>query len=197
MNKQMLIDFVKANTPNIMVSQQALEKIAEHFEERTIAKNEYLLKSGRNSSYFYLADGLMRAFTHDTQGNEVTTYFYPKDHVVFEVASLILQIPSTEYIEAVTECKGYVASCHSINLLFHTVPEFREFARMMMVREFVDYKERTLAMINKSAEERYSELLSNSRDLFQHAQLKHIASYLGVTDTSLSRIRREFLKKAS
>jgi len=192
----MLIDFVKANTPNIMVSQQALEKIAEHFEERTIAKNEYLLKSGRNSSYFYLADGLMRAFTHDTQGNEVTTYFYPKDHVVFEVASLILQIPSTEYIEAVTECKGYVASCHSINLLFHTVPEFREFARMMMVREFVDYKERTLAMINKSAEERYSELLSNSRDLFQHAQLKHIASYLGVTDTSLSRIRREFLKKA-
>jgi CRP-like cAMP-binding protein len=193
---QTLTEFIKANTPNIMVSRQALEKIADHFEERTIAKNDYLLKGGRNSSYFYLADGLMRAFTFDTQGNEITTYFYPKDHVVFEVASLILHIPSTEYIEAVTECKGYLASCDSINLLFHSVPEFREFARMMMVREFVNYKERALAMINKSAEERYIELLNNNRELFRHASLKHIASYLGVTDSSLSRIRRDFLKKA-
>jgi CRP-like cAMP-binding protein len=197
MNKQTLIEFIESNTPNIMVSRRALEKIAEHFEEQTIAKNDYLLKGGRNSKYFYLAEGLMRAFTYDTQGNEVTTYFYPKDHVVFEVASLILQIPSTEYIEAITECKGYMASCESINMLFHTVPEFREFARMMMVREFVDYKERTLAMINKSAEERYSDLLSKNRELFQHAPLKHIASYLGVTDSSLSRIRRDFMKKAS
>lgn len=196
MNKQTLIEFIKTNTPNIRVSQQALEKIADHFEERTIAKNDYLLKSGRNSSYFYLAEGLMRAFTYDTQGNEVTTYFYPKDHVVFEVASLILHVPSKEYIEAITECRGYVASCDSINTLFHSVPEFREFARMMMVREFVDYKERALAMINKSAEERYSELLSNNRELFQHAPLKHIASFLGVTDSSLSRIRRDCLKKA-
>ncbi|HZX58373.1 MAG TPA: Crp/Fnr family transcriptional regulator [Mucilaginibacter sp.] len=197
MNKQTLIEFIKTNTPNIMVSRQAVEKIADHFEERTFAKNDYLLKGGRHSGYFYLAEGLMRAFTFDHQGNEVTTYFYPKDHVVFEVASLILHIPSTEYIEAVTECKGYLASCESINMLFHTVPEFREFARMMMVREFVDYKERTLAMINKSAEERYSELFSNNRELFQHAPLKHIASFLGITDTSLSRIRRDFLKRAS
>ena len=68
---------------------------------------------------------------------------------------------------------------------------------MMMVREFVDYKERTLAMINKSADERYNELLNKNKEIFQHAQLKHIASYLGVTDSSLSRIRRDFLKKAS
>jgi ribosomal protein L10 len=80
-------------------------------------------------------------------------------------------------------------------MLFHEVPEFREFARMVLVREFAAYKQRTLAMINKSAEERYIELLSDNREIFQHAQLKHIASYLGVTDTSLSRIRREFSKK--
>jgi len=196
MNKQTLTDFIKANTPNIMVSQQALEKIGEHFEERTFTKNDFLLKGGKNSGYFYLADGFMRAFTYDTEGTEVTTYFYPKDRVVFEIASFFLHIPSTEYIQAITNCKGYLASFASINLLFHSVPEFREFARMMLVREFVAYKQRTLAMINKSAEERYGELLNNNKEIFQHAQLKHIASYLGVTDTSLSRIRSEFSKKA-
>ena len=118
----MLIEFIKANTPNIMVSQQALEKISEHFEERTFAKNDFLLKGGKNSGYFYLADGFMGAFTYDTQGNEVTTYFNPKYRVVFEIASFFLHISLTEYIEATTKCKGYLASFDSINMLFHTVP---------------------------------------------------------------------------
>ncbi len=50
-------------------------------------------------------------------------------------------------------------------------------------------------MINKSAEERYANLVADSNEIFQYAQLKHIASYLGITDTSLSRIRKEFAKK--
>jgi hypothetical protein len=50
-------------------------------------------------------------------------------------------------------------------------------------------------MINKSAEERYADLLNTNSEIFRFAQLKHIASYLGVTDTSLSRIRKEFMKK--
>lgn len=197
MDKQTLIDFVKATTPNTMLSYQAMEMIAGHFEERTFSKNDFLLKAGWNSCYFYLVEGFMRAFTYDTEGNEITTYFYPKNRVVFEITSLFLKTPSVEYIEAITECRGYAASFDSINLLYHSVPEFREFARMIMVKEFAAYKQRTLAMINKSAEERYRELLDNNRDIFQYAQLKHIASYLGITDTSLSRIRKDFLKKAS
>jgi hypothetical protein len=65
----------------------------------------------------------------------------------------------------------------------------------MLVRAFTAFKHRTLAMINKSAEERYAELIDSSPEVFQHAHLKHIASFLGITDTSLSRIRREFGKK--
>ncbi|WP_431293338.1 hypothetical protein [Pedobacter sp. P26] len=80
-------------------------------------------------------------------------------------------------------------------MLFHSVPEFREFARAMLVKEFVAYKQRTLSMINKSAEERYANLVATNNEVFRHAQLKHIASYLGITDTSLSRIRKEFVKK--
>jgi CRP-like cAMP-binding protein len=193
--KEQLISFIKKNIPNITVMQAGLETIAEHFEELEFAKNEYLLKPGKVSGYYYLAEGYIRAFTHDTDGNEITTFFYPKDRVAFEASSFFLHQPSTEYLQAITDCKVYATSFEKLNLLFHSVPEFREFARAMLVKEFVAYKQRTLAMINKSAEERYASLLADHSEVFKHAQLKHIASYLGITDTSLSRIRAAYTKK--
>jgi CRP-like cAMP-binding protein len=195
MEKDPLINFIKKNIPNITVMQNGLETIAAHFEEMDFAKNEYLLKPGKISGYYYLAEGFVRAFTHDTDGNEITTFFYPHDRVAFEASSFFLHQPSTEYLQAITDCKVYATSFEKLNMLFHSVPEFREFARAMLVKEFVAYKQRTLAMINKSAEERYASLVADNNEVFKYAQLKQIASYLGITDTSLSRIRKEFAKK--
>ncbi len=102
---------------------------------------------------------------------------------------------SAENIQALTDSRGYSISYDKLNMLFHSIPEFRDFGRAMLVREFAAFKQRTLSLINKSAEERYANLLNNNKELFQYAQLKYIASYLGITDTSLSRIRKEFSKK--
>jgi CRP-like cAMP-binding protein len=195
MEKEQLIDFIKKNIPNITVTQTGLDTIAAHFEEFEFSKNEYLLKQGKVSGYYYLAEGFVRAFTFDTDGNEITTFFYPQGRIVFEASSFFLHQPSTEYLQAITDCKVYTTNFEKLNLLFHSVPEFREFARAMLVKEFVAYKQRTLSMINKSAEERYANMIANNNEIFQYAQLKHIASYLGITDTSLSRIRKEFAKK--
>lgn len=195
MEKEQLIDFIKKNIPNITVTQTGLETIAAHFEEVFYAKSEYLLKQGKVSDYYYLAEGFVRAFTHDTDGIEITTFFYPQGRVAFEAASFFLHQPSTEYLQAITDCKVYVTSFEKLNMLFHSVPEFREFGRAMLVREFVAYKQRTLSMINKSAEERYASLVADNSEIFQYAQLKQVASYLGITDTSLSRIRKEYSKK--
>jgi CRP-like cAMP-binding protein len=195
MEKEPLINFIKKNIPNITVMPNGLEIIADHFEELAFAKNEYLLKPGKISGYYYLAEGFVRAFTHDTDGNEITTFFYAKDRVAFEAASFFLRQPSTEYLQAVTDCKVYSTSFEKLNMLFHSVPEFREFARAMLVKEFVAYKQRTLAMINKSAEERYAQLVSDNNEVFKYVQLKQIASYLGITDTSFSRIRAAYAKK--
>jgi len=194
MNKAQLTSFIQhnSNAPSPIV-----REIAEQFQEKIIAKNDYLLKDGKvNNDYYFLAEGFMRAFTFDTEGNEVTTYFYQKNRTVFEVSSFFLRVPSTESIQAVTECRGYFITYEALNNLFHTTPVFREFGRAMLVKEFAAFKQRTLALINKSAEERYADLIATNNDLFKYAQLKHIASYLGITDTSLSRIRREFLKKS-
>ena len=195
MNKTHLTDFIQASIP---VSQEILAEIAVHFEERTLLKNDYFLKEGTvSNNYLFLADGLMRAFTFDTDGNEVTTYFYTKNRVVFEASSFFMRTMSTENIQALTECSGYSITFEKLNMLFHSIPEFREFGRAMLVREFVAFKQRTLALINKSAEERYENLIEAEKEIFKYAQLKYIASYLGITDTSLSRIRREFSKKGS
>ena len=77
------------------------------------------------------------------------------------------------------------------------MPEFREFGRTILVNAYAQLKQRMLAMIQETAEQRYASLLQSSPDIFQFVPLKNIATYLGITDTSLSRIRKEFAKKNS
>ncbi len=155
----------------------------------------FFLKQGKISDSVHLVEGLMRAYTFDREGNEVTTNFFSKHRPVFDPASFFLQTASMENIQAVTDCVAYSISYEKVNKLFHLLPEFREFGRLMLVKELVMSKQRTLAMINRTAEERYADLIKDDYDIFQNAPLKYIASYLGITDTSLSRIRRDFSKK--
>ena len=191
MSKQSLIDFFQKNSD---MSFQTIINITNHFEDWRFLKNEFFLREGKVSDLLYLAEGLMRAYTFDLKGNEVTTNFFAKGRQVFDHASFFLQTPSEENIQAITDCIGYSITFEKMNTLFHSIPEFREYGREMLVKELVSYKRRTLAMINKSAEQRYEDLIKDDKEIFQFVQLKHIASYLGITNSSLSRIRREFSK---
>jgi CRP-like cAMP-binding protein len=176
------------------MSLQTIMNVTDHFEARKFLKNEFFLREDKVCDLLYLADGLMRAYTFDLKGNEVTTNLFASGRQVFDHASFFLQTPSEENIQAVTDCIGYSITFEKMNTIFHSIPEFREYGRGMLVKELVSYKKRTLAMINKTAEQRYEALIKDNKELFQFVPLKHIASYLGVTNSSLSRIRREFSK---
>ncbi|WP_373550072.1 Crp/Fnr family transcriptional regulator [Haliscomenobacter sp.] len=195
MDESVLINFIKTNVPNVPIDEQSLLLIAEQFEEKNLHKDEYLLKEGKISGYYFLAKGFLRVFTFDTDGNEVTTYFYSQNRVVFDAASFFLKRPSSEHIQAMTDCTVYSTNFEKLNKLFHSVAAFREFGRQMIVDEFVAYKQRTLAMINQSAEERYLKLIETNNDVFQYAHLSHIASYLGISERTLNRIRQNATKK--
>jgi hypothetical protein len=80
-------------------------------------------------------------------------------------------------------------------VLFHTLPEFREFGSSVLVKGFSVLKNSILGMITETAEERYANLIKTNPEVLQNAPLKTIAPYLGITDTSLSRIRKEFSHK--
>lgn len=190
MDKQGLKNYIIRNLP---FPDRILDEVVEYFEEITISKNDFFLKEGKvNDCYFFLQTGFMRAFTHDTDGKEITTGFYQKDSVVFEVSSFYLKTPSTENIQALAHCRGYAISYDQLNLLLHTIPAFREYGVKMLAKEYVKYKKRALELINLSGEARYENLLTTNKEVFQYAQLKQIASYLNITDSSLSRIRRKY-----
>jgi CRP-like cAMP-binding protein len=172
------------------------EEIGNYFDEKEIAKNELFLKEGQiNNEYLILEHGFMRAFSFDITGTEVTTAFYTGDQPIFEVASFFNHSPSKENIQALTNCKGWVISFEKLNMIFHSIPEFREFGRYILVKGFASLKLRMLSLITETAEERYTGLLQFNPEIFQNAPLKYVASHLGITDTSLSRIRKEMMKR--
>lgn len=181
---------------NIALPAEKASEIAGRFREKTFAKNEFLLLEGKVCNEFYFLDsGFAWSYTRDINENDITTNFYPKHQVVCEMFSFFKQVPSKENFQALTECNTWCITFTDLQIAFHSMPEFREFGRSMLVSAYADLKQRMLSMLHYTAEERYSLLIDSSPDIFQYAPLKHIASYLGVTNTSLSRIRKDITKK--
>ncbi len=170
--------------------------ITSYFNEQEFSKNDWLLKEGKIcKDYYFLSDGFMRAYTYDLEGNDVTTGFYSNNQIVCELYSFFKQVPSKENIQALSDCQTWSISFNDLQTVFHAMPQFREFGRAILVNAYAALKTRMLSTLHETAEERYANLIVSQPDIFQHAPLKNIASYLGITDTSLSRIRKEFSKK--
>ena len=193
MTKDNLIRFVRDVLPMPLVK---AEQIVESFTSREVLKNHYILKEGSvcRESYF-IESGLMRAYTHDLDGNDVTTAFYSSGQVAADIFSFFKQVSSRENIQALTDCSGWYITYEEMQVSFHSIPEFREFGRMKLINDYGLLKQRMLSMVQETAEERYANLIRSNPEIFISAPLKHIASYLGITDTSLSRIRAAFVKK--
>ncbi len=192
-NKEQLKLFIQNTIP---IKDETANQIVDQFLPILLSKNELFLREGEISNkYLFLESGFLRSYIDDTEGNEITINFHLPNSMVFEVSSFFQRIPTYENIQALTQSTGLYLSYDKLNHLFHSIPEFRDFGRAMLVRGFIAIKERTLSMINKTAEQRYEVFLKSKPEVFQYAPLKNIASYLGITDTSLSRIRKEYSKK--
>lgn len=188
MSKQQLHQFLQS-TGRIGAADAAA--IAEPFVAKTVMRGELLLRQGQVSNdYFFLDAGWLRAFALSPEGQEVSTGFYQPGRMVLEPASFFTRAPAQENIQALTDCAGWVLTFNQFNKLFHARPEFREFGRGLLVQGFAGLKARMLEMVTLTAAERYAQLLRTSPELMQHVSVRHLASYLGITDTSLSRIRK-------
>jgi CRP-like cAMP-binding protein len=180
----------------ISVPGEMISAIVEQFEELSIPKNHFILRSGAyNNQYLYLGLGFLRSWSRNQDGEEITTAFYSAPTVVFEVYSFFNRKVSQENLVALCDCEALSITYEKLNHLFHSLPAFRDFGRAMLVKGFSLLKQRMLSQITETAEERYNRLLQSTPEVFMHAPLKDIASYLGITDSSLSRIRRQFGQK--
>ena len=159
-------------------------------------KGDFILKKDAiANSYICLASGLVRSYVYDYNGNEITTGFIGENEISINVISLFHQVPSVEYFQALTDCEGYVISLKHFQQLYHSIQGFSEWGRFWMSESLFKLKQRTISMITDSAAERYRSLRTEHPQILQQAALKYIASYLGVTDTSLSRIRKEIARE--
>lgn len=172
-----------------------VDKIIDMHDTVCIYKNTYLLREGQIAkSYGIIKEGLIRTYVIDANGNEITTGFLGAGEICIEVASLFKQTPTQEYFQALTDCIIYEIKYDAFQSLFLSIPAFAEWGRNWMTLVLTQQKERMLNMITMSAQDRYLQLIQHQPKIIQHAPLKFIASYLGITDTSLSRIRKEIIK---
>lgn len=169
-----------------------IKRICSAHEKMIFKKGDLLLKEGQTANdYYCLESGLIRTFAISIEGKEVTTGFFSPDEIVIEVASLFLRIPTKENIQALTDCVCWRISLNTFQELFENIAGFSEWGRTWMSGVLFTTKQRSVSMITDSATERYLALQKEHPEIIRQAPLKFIASYLGITDTSLSRIRKE------
>lgn len=190
--QQQLAQFIQSV---FAMSDEDCNAIVASFIYKEADKQTILLKRGKVcSEYYFLLDGVVRSYTQDVEGNDVTTGIYTPNKVVCELFSFFKRLPSQESFETATPCKMLMIDFESLQNVFHSMPMFREFGRLILINSYAALKQRMYSMLQQTAEQRYQHLLQTEPVIFQTIPLKQIASYLGITDTSLSRIRKEFAK---
>jgi len=168
--------------------------IATHFKKENYTKGTLLIEDGKTSkkSYF-LETGIIRCYIIDIEGDEVTTRFYSAPDFLNDYLSFFEQKPSEENYELITDCVLYSIDFENVQHCFHTIPEFREWGRMLLTLNYVYVNRRMISMHKETAQERYLNLLNSHPEIIQAVPLNIIASFLGITKYSLSRIRKEIL----
>ncbi len=170
---------------------EELEFILSQFEEVEFRKNEYLIEEGKVASYYYfLETGFLRSYSIDTEGNDITTKFFVENDIVIDWYSYFLKKPCKESIQALTNGKCWKISFSNFMKLFN-IEAFREVGRTRLVNNYFELKNHSVSIIADQAKDRYLNLLKEKPSIVQNVPLKYIATYLGITDTSLSRIRKE------
>jgi CRP-like cAMP-binding protein len=176
MNNQKLKDyFIKT----LSMSDVKANELAEKYTFREINKNDVLLKIDKTSNEtYFIEQGMVRTFTFDIDGNEITTNIYTAPCFASDFLSFFKREPSKENVQALTDCKIWSMTYEQVQESFHNIPEFREFGRMLLINNYSNLKDRMLGMIQLTAEQRYDKLLKDNPEIFQHLALKHIATYL-------------------
>lgn len=175
-----------------LINSEELEEIIAAHRKIELKKGDFVLREGKIANdYLILESGLIRSFAYDYKGNDITTDFFSRQDVVIEVLSLFNRIPTKENIQALTDCVCWKIDFEIFQKLFQTIPGFPEWGRLWMTGRLFHFKQRSVESVTVSAKERYLKLLREKPEVIRQSPLKHVATYLGITDTSFSRIRKE------
>ncbi|MEM9997368.1 MAG: Crp/Fnr family transcriptional regulator [Bacteroidota bacterium] len=164
--------------------------LADVFEERRAAKGDRLLLPGdTRHEILFVADGLLRFYYGGEDGAESNKAFVAEDTFAGALASARLDLPVLYGIEALEPTTYLAADCAAFTALYDVDPVFdrlgRHFAELLLVRK----ERRTRSFLQQDARARYDAFREAHPDLLQLVPQYHIASYLGVSEVHLSRLR--------
>ena len=190
MKKELLIVF-----KGLEISNEEIESIQESFTKVTFKKGDTILRSNEDVKYqYYVLSGCLRAFFIDEKGKEHTVQFAVNDWWISDYIGYFSETKSVLTIECIEEAVLLRVSKKSIENTYNQIPKIERFFRKKMERSFVSFQKRILANLSQSAKERYLSFIETYPNIEQHVKNYHIASFLGITTESLSRIRKEIAK---
>lgn len=177
------------------IRKEVVEKITEKFNRFELKANTVLLdKNVISTKTYFLEKGYVRSYILNEDNEEITTNIYTAPCFVNDFLSFFRQQPTKEIYQTVTDCVFWETGLENVQHNFHNIPEFREFSRLLFVLNYYNIHDRLIEMASQKASTRYASLMKKDPEIFRYVPLKVIASYLGIKDSSLSRIRRDIYK---
>lgn len=171
------------------LSQEAKHAIAKTLQQHSLSKNTLLAAEGKICQHMYFIEkGCVRGY-YNLDGKEVTYWFAFENSFVTSFYSFISRKPAFENIQLIEDCHLFSISYDDLQSLYANFPEIERIVRIINESYYVRLEERFVAAQFKTAKERYAGLLDFSPHILQRMPLGYIASYLGISQETLSRIR--------
>lgn len=179
----------------ITLNEYDIELLKKTIDRRVYNKNEFLFNEGivANESYF-VERGCVRLF-YNVEGNDKTAFFYTEDQFICAGESYTYNIPAAENYQAVEQTEILIFTKEKTEKLLIEAPKFEIIARIAVENELIMCQKLIASFVTKSAEERYINLLNTQGELFQRVPQQYIASFLGISPETLSRIKTRVLNK--
>ncbi|GGH42231.1 cyclic nucleotide-binding protein [Mangrovimonas yunxiaonensis] len=160
-------------------------------QTKTIPKTEFLLKQGAICSHFFFVEqGLLRMYALNEEGKENILQFATEGWIVSDRGSVFFQEPSTYYIDAVEDTLVVMLDEHFINEVSQVNAGFREKNEQLLQNHIRHLYKRISQLLGVSAKTRYLDFVSMHPDILLRVPQWMVASYLGITPESLSRVRK-------
>jgi len=190
-----LTDFLKNIVP---FSPEELADITAHFEREIVSKNNILVKEGQVcTKLYFVKKGVGRSYYLKEDGKEVTQWFFMEGKFMSSIESFFQQTPSLYYLEILEESVLYSITRENLDLLFARYHNMEKLGRLLSTEMLTRVVNKLNAVQFQTARERYDYMLTEFPSISSRVSLGSIASYLGMTQETLSRIRRGDTSKKS
>jgi len=190
-----LFDYINRYAPNGILKED-FEVVKGFFTPKRLRKRQYFLQEGDVCKHFgFVLKGAVRQYTIDDKGNEHIVQLAVEDWWVGDRESYTMGTPSLYTIDAWEDTDLLLISRQDVLELFQRCPAFSDMVKIMDDRNHIANQRRIASSISASAEKRYTDFLSSYPNLVERFPQHIIASYLGITKDTLSRVKRQLLLK--